>query len=401
MIDAALQGLRSAVSRDDVPEVEEILNLRKKNRMHYLSLPFMAGLEEIERTTSEDPSQWDDSRIRKAVLFYFCTPHMDYCPKWYQQLLATRSEIIADIQMQFAVSEFRSDFEHIYELHELAHSLAHAQVARSASLTLLRAFPTRCRLKQLRELDNLLWAAIQHADRASFKELIERKLSRKSMNPAQRAHWLAAGLVVSPALYREKLNDFAREREKQVQQIATFFCDPEWGARYELGIPVSLEIPTVELLIRLIGSCIGPDLQWKGGIVSPAMEASRQVDTYIRHLATSPAKEASYALASLRSDPDLARWRGGLSRARDSQRIVRRDAEYRHPTLEQVRETLSGGTPANPGDLAACWWIDYKKSRREYEQAIPTTGVNIGTNRSGRNQRRSTRTTAAMHCCLT
>ena len=341
------------VNRDDVPEAKEILDLYKKDRMHYLTLPFLAGLEEIERTTPEDPSQWDNRRIRTAVLFYFCTPHMDYCPKWYQRLLATRSGLVADVQIQFARSEFRSSRDVICELHELAHNPAHAQVARLVSLTLLRAFPARCKLKQLRELDNLLWAAIQHADRASFEELIEMKLSRKSMNIAQHLHWLAAGLVVSPAIYRERLSDFIRGRKRQVQQVATFFCDPEWESRYKLDIPVSLNIPTVELLIRLVGGYVGPDLRWEDGLVTPPMEASRLVHTYIQHLATSPAKDASDALASLHADPALERWHGELSRARDSQRVVRRDAEYRHPTLEQVRETLNGGVPANPGDLAA------------------------------------------------
>ncbi len=37
----------------------------------------------------------------------------------------------------------------------------------------------------------------------------------------------------------------------------------------------------------------------------------------------------------------------------DSQRIIRRDAEYRHPTLHQACKVLQGGPPANPGDLAA------------------------------------------------
>ncbi len=353
LTDAALQGLRGVADRDDVPEAKEILDLYKKDRMHYLTLPFLAGLEEIERTTLEDPSQWDNRRIRTAVLFYFCTPHMDYCPKWYQRLLATRSELVADVQIQFARSEFRSSRDVIYKLHELAHNPDHAQVARLVSLTLLRAFPARCKLKQLKELDNLLWAAIQHADRASFEELIEMKLSRKSMNIAQHMHWLAAGLVVSPAIYRERLSDFIRGRKRQVQQAATFFCDPEWESRYKLDIPVSLDIPTVELLIRLVGGYVGPDLRWEDGLVTPPMEASRLVHTYIQHLATSPAKDASDALASLHADPELERWHGELSRTRDSQRIIRRDTEYRHPDIEQVRETLNGGAPANPGDLAA------------------------------------------------
>ena len=118
--------------------------------------------------------------------------------------LKTRPEIVAEVQVQFAeVCEFRSGREHIYKLWELAHDpVRHVQVAKHASLPLLRAFPTRCKLKQVQSLAHLLWAAIQHADRASLQELIERKLSRKSMNDAQRVHWLAAGLIVSLGAYR-------------------------------------------------------------------------------------------------------------------------------------------------------------------------------------------------------
>ena len=53
------------------------------------------------------------------------------------------------------------------------------------------------------------------------------------------------------------------------------------------------------------------------------------------------------------ADPALSRWRDALSRARDAQRVTRRDASYRHPTIEQVCRTLNGGTPANAADLAA------------------------------------------------
>ena len=353
LIQAALQGLRGAPDRSEVPELEAIFSLREKGRMHSLAWPFLVGLAEIERTESEDAAQWDSGRIRKALAFYYCTPHGDYRPKWYRRLLEARSEAVAEVQVRFAVLEFRSDSESIYKLWELAHDPEHAQVAQRASLLLLHAFPVRCKLKQLRELDNLLWAAIRYADRASFERLIERNLSRTSMDHAQRTHWLAAGLVVSPARYCEQLSDSVRGREKQLQQVATFFCDPEWESRYELGIPVPLEISAVELLIRLIGSYAGPDLRWKGGLSSSAMEASRRVHTYIQRLAASPAEEASAALTGLLADPMPERWRAELSRARDSQQIVRRDAEYRHPTIEQVRETLRGGAPANPGDLAA------------------------------------------------
>ena len=350
---ASLQGLRDTLGRSDVPGLEATLSLRRKGRMHSLEWPFLVGLAEIERTAPEDAAQWDSDRIHKALAFYYCAPHGEYRPQWYRRLLEARPEAVADVQVRFAVSEFRGDSESIYKLWELAHDPAYVQVAQYASLPLLRAFPTRCKPKQLRELDNLLWAAIRYADRGSFGQLIEKKLSQTSMDDTQRTHWLAAGLIVSPVIYRERLRESAQGREKQLQQVATFFCDPEWESRYELGIPVPLEISTVELLIRLIGRYAGPDLRWEEGFVSSAMEASRRVDAYIQHLAASPAKEASDALALLCTDQDLMAWGDVLNQARDSQQVVRRDAEYRHPDVNQVCETLRNGPPANAADLVA------------------------------------------------
>ena len=349
LIDAALQGLRSTVDREDVPGIKEIIRLRGKGRMHYLVWPFLAGLAEIERTGLEDPSRWDEERIHRGVAFYYCTPHADYRPQWYRRLIEARHEIVADVQTQFAVSEFRSDREHIYKLWELAHDPDHAQVARHASLPLLRAFPARCKLKQIEALDCLLWAAIQHADRALLEELIKRKISQKSLNVAQRAHWLAAGVIVSPAAYEDLLQDFVQASETRAWHLAGFFCDSD-----DRRVPFNeLGISGLELLIRLIGRYVGPDQQWATGLVTLKAKASRFVDNLIRHLAASPAQEASGALGTVLADMALLRWRDVLSRALDAQRVIRRDASYRHPNVEQVCRTLNGGTPANAADLAA------------------------------------------------
>ena len=349
LIDAALQGLRGTVDREDVPGIKEIIRLRGKGRMHYLAWPFLAGLQEIERTRPEDSSQWEEERIRRGVAFYYCTPHADYRPQWYRRLIEARHEIVADVQTQFAVSEFRSDREHIYKLWELAHDPDHAQVARHASLPLLRAFPARCKLKQIRALDDLLWAAIQHADRALLEELIKRKASRKSLNVAQRAHWLAAGMIVSPATYKDLLQDFAQASETRAWHLAGFFCDSN-----DRRFPVNeLGISGWELLIRLIGRYVGPDEQWVTGLVTLKAKASGFVNNLIQQLAASPGQEASGALGTLLVDVKLLRWREVLSRAQGAQRVIRRDAGYRHPNVEQVCRTLNGGAPANASDLAA------------------------------------------------
>ena len=351
VIDAALQGLRNVVDRDDVPDSKKILDLYKKNHQHYLSLPFLVSLVEIERTLPTELSQWDDSRLRTALTFYFCTPFPGDRPQWYRHLLAKRPELVAAVQVQYARVALRSGQEAIKDLQELARNRDHLHVAQHASLPLLRAFPTRCKANQLHYLDNLLWAAIQHADRVSFEELIAMKLSRKSMNIAQRAHWLATGLVVSPTTYRERLSDFIRDRKSQIQYVVTFFFD--FTSHYKLGALVEPGVPVVKFLICLIGSHSEPGPRLEEGSVTYSTKVSYLVRGFVQHLATSPAKDASDALASLHADPALERWHGELSRAQDSQRIIRRDAEYRHPDIEQVRSTLRNGPPANIADLAA------------------------------------------------
>ena len=352
LIHAALHGLRGAIDRKDVPELEEILRLQVKGRIHYLGMPFLAGLAEVERTAPEDSSQWDDARIRKALTFYYSTPHANYRPKWYRRLLAARPEIVADVQVQFAASEFRSNRVGIHKFQELAHDPEHVQVARYASLPLLRAFPARCKHNHIGALDYLLWAALQHADRASLQEVIGKKLSRTSLTVVQRVHWLAAGILVSPAVHKDPLNDYVQGHEERIRHLAGFFWVKYsiWFPFNDPKIPVDLKISIWELLIRLVGRYFGPDTN---GSVTPAMKASSLVHKLIQNLAVSPDRSASNALEALLADTALSRWRDVLSWARDVQRIIRRDAAYQHPDIEQVCRTLHNGDPANAADLAA------------------------------------------------
>ena len=349
LVDAVLQGFRGVVSRNDVPDVKEIFDLKEKDKKHYLSLPFLAGLAELERSSPEVVDRLNENQIRKAVAFYYCTPHGGYKPDWYSTVLATRPDLVADIQIEFAVSEFRCSRDHIYKLWQLAHDATYAEVARRATLPLLCAFPTRCKSKQLESLKSLLWAAVQSVDRPLLQDLIGKKLSRKSMNHAQRISWLAAGTILSPEIYQDRLGNFVHGQESRIHHLVTFLSndDPMRFSLDELGIS------TQELLIRLVGSSAGPHEMWAGGWETPAMRASRLVHDRIQYLAVSRQREASETLTYLLADPSLSLWHEDLSRARDSQLVIRRDAHYHHPDIAQICETLNGGTPANPGDLAA------------------------------------------------
>ena len=350
LTEAALLGLLGTVHREDVPDLTEIFKLNQEGQFYNIGLPFMAGLEELDRTASEDPFQWDAMRIRKALAYYFCTPLGGAQPNWYLSLVRKRPETVAKILVQFAVSGFQSGQNHISGLRELAYDSDHAQVARHASLALLRAFPTRCKTKHLILLEYLLWAALQHSDRELFKGLIERKLSRTSMNAPQRVYWLAAGAIVSPTTHTDRLKNFVGRNESRINRLAEFFSR-DHGVQFLFD---QLEIPAVEILIRIIGNTARPyDWADTNGVLTSGQRSSDLVNKLIRTLAASMDPVAPRTLDQLCSSPELSRWRDVLSRARDAQRVTWRDARYRHPDIEQVCSTLSGGSPANVADLSA------------------------------------------------
>ena len=346
---AALAGLRGTIDRPDVPEVEEILDLRKRNRMHYLAWPFLAGLAEIERTSPEDASRWNEGRIRKALPFYCLTPHADYSPEWYGRLLDKCPQLVADVLVPVVASGFRSDSSDTALLWSLAHDRRHVHLARLASLRLLAAFPTRCTTEQLGSLDRLLRAALQYANKARLLDLVDRKLRRRSMNDSQRVRWLACGVLVAPGRYQSRLRDFVEGRERRSGHLVGFLFPDEHTPAWR----PSLDKRGLVLFIGLLGPYSDLDTWSQAGIVTSAMSASQGVSGMIGELAALPDEDVTRTLEELATEPTLARWRPALLQARDDQRVVCRDATYRHPDIERICRTLDDGPPANPADLAA------------------------------------------------
>ena len=287
-------------------------------------------------------------KSRKAVTFYFSIPGGEDSPDWYRRLLNQRPEIVAAVLMRFAIADFKGGRDYVEGLWRLVYDADHAEVARMVSLQLLRAFPARARLKQLDSLEYLLVDAKKHADREMLVQLIEEKCSLKSMDIAQRARWLAAGLMTSPGVYLESAEGFAAKSERRIRHLIALFKGLKSN---DLDLRVSI------LLIRLAGSTYGPDrffsrsdkAQW----VTSDMEGTDLVWNLINRLSSMPDIAASEALNALETDDELRPWKRVIRQARDSQQVVRRDASYLHPTVEQISATLAGLRPANAGDLAA------------------------------------------------
>ena len=270
--EVALDGLRQTVWRQDVPEIDEIVQLSSESHISPLGPPFLAGMDIMDREDPEQLERLSRHRMRLALAFYYSTPtDGGPDPAWYLRWLDSRPELVADVLVQCATAAIHNGKDYFAGMYELAHRQNHADVARHASMALLSTFPLCCDSQQLKTLDHLLWSAIQHADRDSLQALIEERLSLDIIHLAQRVHWLAVGVVIAPETHLRSLETWVSGDDDLAREAAAFFCP---GMRRSFLID-HLDAPTLQTLIALMGRTFAPlELD---GIFTPAMEVSDQI----------------------------------------------------------------------------------------------------------------------------
>lgn len=361
LVEAALEGLRGSIRRDDLPSHKEIIRLAVQNRTHYLALPYVAGLNEISQAGLASESCLDDSQVSLALAIHYSVPvwprlldQASRPPDWFPPLLQHQPEVVAGILVQAAGSHLRNGKDFSTNLYDLAHSEDHGAVARLAALPLLEALPVRGTERQLPSLLHLLLAARLHCKSEPFRRLTEKKLSSRSMNVGQRVYWLAAGLLTWQGPYVDELESYVAGNERRVRRLAEFITGTY---RYSQASGQLLDVPATAALIRVIGVSCHPHSfnldSREGGIVTWNEVAARRISDLIDALAAVPSATASQALAELVSEQSLGSWRSRLTNAAYRQNAIRREANFRHHDRKRVIAVLENGKPANAADLAS------------------------------------------------
>ena len=362
VVKAAMRGLRGVIDRDDLPSVREIIRLAKNQREHYLGLPLLAALEERESSSSGFLQSQTSATVRACVACYHnwardLSGTGNPKTSWYQGLLDSHPGIVSEIAVKCAAMALREEGFVSQKFWDIANDETHRSVAGAAALELLGVFPTRCSLRHLGTLDDLLWAAVGRGAEAELLDLAKRKLTKTGMNAGQRVRWLGTGLICSPGTFREPIVEFLGGKERLVRHLARFCVrgvdpwNPNHGSRrspYE-----DLDSKTLGIIIRTLGERFSPVETRDFYYVTDEIRVSRFLINLINRLASKPDRSATEALESLLGDVSIVRWHAYLSQNLESQRIILRDAEYCHPTLQQACKVLQGGPPANSGDLAA------------------------------------------------
>ncbi len=361
LVEAVLSGFRMTIERDDLPSDRQIIRLGTSNRTHPLALPFMAGLEEMAETTPFGEIRIKEKHMRLALAVHYTVPmwltvrHPADRPQgWFCWLLSNRPEVVAGVLERSVLSKLRNGETSPAGLYELAYSPDHETVARSVAIPLLQRFPARCTSGQLSSLNHLLLAARRHCDVEPLLRVINEKSANRSMNVAQRIHWLTFGLCIAPDTYVERLDSYATTTERRIRFLAEAVTR-QFDLSHDLECRQS--VPASQLLIRLIGSSCRPyshstDSE-KVVMVTSEINAANRVRGFIEQLAAISTEDAMLALEALSSDDTLHPWHSLLIDAAYRQKALRREAEFAYGDMAQVLATLNCGAPANAADLAA------------------------------------------------
>lgn len=345
---AALAGLRSCLARQDLPSVREIVELDTQGQHHFIAEACLAGVEELARE-GEAAVMALDSAVQERLVAFRLTHDFDDTPAWFLALVRHRPQVVADVLVTYASAMFKARKEHVSGLYPLAYDEDHAEVARRAALRLLAGYPLRAKKEKLGDLGVLLVAAIRYADQRELLALIDTKLSRPSLDGAQRGQWLAAGLLLDPERFEEAVARHVGNSQSRALQVAGFFESrpSQAGQLPELSATASA------LLVRLLAPHLSPDRQTGAHWVTAEMNAADLVRKLILRLGANPNAEAAQMLDDLLADGRLRTWHDLLRHYRESQRITSREAGFRRVGAADVVRTLANAQPANAADLHA------------------------------------------------
>ena len=344
LVEAGMVGLRGAVQREDLPTPRDVLALRVDDQRHPLAFPVVAGLDLIP---ADSISALDDSLARVAVALLVASRPPSPGPTWVRPLFESRPKVAAEEIVRFATAALRRGERQIPFVYEMLDHEWLSEVARSACPRLLRAFPVRAPRHLFNVLKRLLWWGADNLDTSAMEPIIAAKLAATSMTAGQRAYWYAAQLVVSSEPDLAGVEVFAEKHANALWGIFAFYQRPP----DQTSLLGRLPSPSLGRLARLLGASSRP-LHAVRSKPSKVI-GSELVRVMLRVLGTRAEDDALRALGELGDDSRMAVWHSVVQRVQQEQRVVRRDARFRHPDPAAVCRTLACRQPANVADLSA------------------------------------------------
>ncbi len=357
LIDQVEDALRQAVFREGIPGIGEITSVFLEGRMPFLAFPVLASLDLLDQDSDQRLDSLSELQIQQAITMFLYFPlGYESMPSWYTRWSKEHPKLVLSTIETCASDVLRARRDFLPGLNELDSDDLPQDAVHGLRLKLLKVFEDDAPQWQMPILDRILTSAFLYRNRSLLLDVVEDKLQTKRMYDVQRVRWLTMEHLLSGSAGQSKLIDFVNGNSKRIQHLAELLT---YGSRSGLSrwkpLTRHADPDAISPLIKVLGSYY-PPASWVGdktfSVVTLAMETSDVIARMIRQLGSSPVPCAAL-LTELTENPELKEWRECLVRAQEEQRRLHRDAVYRHPSVEEVVNTLSNGAPANAGDLAA------------------------------------------------
>ena len=367
LVEATLDGFRSYLMRDDLPDLDQIANLHENHRWSYFARPYLAGIQEKEAETGQVLNHLDDHGLRRLLGFHFVTDVPQFNSNtnpspsltWFNEVLTEHPEALADCLVAIHRASVRAKLLPNQHMYEMVYNPKYFTAARLAVSKMFSVFPTRCSGDQIDSLRVVLWSTILNDSMSNddIWKIASERLQRSKIDLHQRAIWLSTGLVVSKDDCLSLLIDFlSHGQETRIYHVYDFLIT---RGRREFIIKDFTQWNSNELssLIQAIGKH-GENISLNEGPYLIGDQRSYRLKIspltpWIDALSQREDDQAADIIEDLLTDPNLKAWKHEIRRAQRIQALNSRKGKHREPTIGQIQQTLQNGPPASAADLLA------------------------------------------------
>jgi hypothetical protein len=345
----ALEALDACLERDDVPAVQDIIDIAGKNQQFHLQIPCLVA---AHRACERDPQAWrgwHTSRQQQLVAFWL-THNLGETPSWFVSLGAERPDVVAPVLLAFAKSQFEhKSIQSLAGFRRLLQEPTWQALTQRVLPELLDMFPLKAGEDGNRVLSSDLLSALHLLSSLQAKALVEKKLTFKSLENSQRVAWLVAWLRYDHVQAINALIDFVGNQHRRVVMLH-HNLEAQMLSLSTFTLPVVCSQRLIELMAPLTPHVVRP----KGATtVTDDMHRERMVSALFSSLSNNPSPDATRALHELALVSTHKDWNQDALFHLQQQRRLQREAAFQPASVQAVARVLCHQGPANPADLLA------------------------------------------------
>lgn len=359
LVEVIMEGLKSTVQRSDIPNHNNILRTHSQSKHYFHGLPFLAGLNEIQRIEGDSNFKLNERQLRQALALFFVeypisTDYLpDRLPCWYEHALCAEPRIVAEILVAFERANWKKSKNAPKFTYELASDSRYKTIAKLATEPLLKAFPIRCPINRLIHLGLLLKAALLQYEASFLQELIRKKIAMKNMTIAQLGYWLIAGLLVASDEFFARIESYTSKDGSRVRYLTDAIKILINGST----VRDTSSTQVLSFLIEMLGARYSPPI-----FVSDEEQDSQKYDDFensilvqelIHRLVSIHTADATKSLEKLVSDRRLDLWKQETTIALTRQKLKSQEAQFKFSRIKDVRRIFRFSEPVSAEDLAA------------------------------------------------